>query len=142
MKKNRFSNSIEIFYTFLVVFFQLNETSINRGVSSFNTAGSMSTFLLWKLSLLDFMFPCTQNNIKIVTIVNAKQKKFFNVKDVAIEQDVKLSLLWFYFHIQLNFHSRLNFNGVILFLFCFKNSSPLGKKDSHFCLFTGMSFKM
>ena len=41
-----------------------------RGGVSFNTAGSLSTALLWKLSRRNVQFPRTWNNIKKVTFQN------------------------------------------------------------------------
>ena len=40
------------------------------GGVSFNTAGSLSTALLWKLSRRNVQFPRTWNNIKKVTFQN------------------------------------------------------------------------
>ena len=38
----------------------------NRGGISFDTAGSLSTALLWKMSRRNFQFPHTWNNIEMV----------------------------------------------------------------------------
>ena len=111
----------------------VNFSSHNQGGVSFNTAGSLSTALLWKLSRH------TLNNIKKVTGIIP-----FNVTAVEIElfpcyTAGSISTAGSN-NTTSSISTAVTLKSAILFLFYFKNSSCLGKKDSHFCLVYGTVF--
>ena len=66
-----------------------------RGGISFNTAGSLSTALLWKSSRRSFLFPRTLNNIKKGTFYNTfNANHFFPKQELFLKSTEKVSRLF------------------------------------------------